>query len=126
MKQNVAHIRSQRNERPCRTERRRETRRPSSSSCTYGLMRSVDRDGVTLEEGRGTAMNESLTGISLLLGIAPPKGKLLEIQITHTTFRRGVYLVEVCWTKPLREEAQGMLCLVGCRLKFITMHSQVF
>src|SRR6476619_4494204 len=101
MKQIVAHIRSQRNERPCRTERRRELRRPSSSSCTYGLMRSVDRDGVTLEEGRGTALNESFTGIRLLLGIAPPKGKLLEIQITHTTFRRGVYLVEVCWTKPL-------------------------
>lgn len=125
MKQIVAYIRSRQGERPLRAERRRETRRPSSSPCTYGLMRSVNRDEVTLEEGQGTAMNESLTGMRLLLGIAPPKGKLLEIQIIHTTFRRGVYLVEVCWTKLLREEAQGMLCLVGCRLKCITTHSQV-
>lgn len=88
-------------------------------------MCSVNRDEVILEEGRGTAMNESFTGMRLLLGLAPPKGKLLEIHITHATFRCGVYLVEVCWTKSLREEAQGMLCLVGCRLKFITTQSQV-
>lgn len=112
-------------DRPLQAERRWETRSPSSNPCTYGLMRSVDRDGVTLEEGQGTTMNESLTGMRLLLGLAPPKGKLLEIQINHAAFRRGVYLVEVCWTKPLIEEAQGVLCLVGCRLKFITMHSQV-
>ncbi len=105
-------------------ERRRETRSPRMSPCTYGLMRSVDHDGVMLEEGQGTATNESLTGIRLLLGLAPPKGKLLEIQINHAIFRGGVYLAEVCWTKPLREEAQGVLYLVGCRLKFVTMHSQ--
>lgn len=125
MKQIVTYIRSRQGERPLRAERRRETRRPSSSPCTYGLMCSVNRDEVILEEGRGTAMNESFTGMRLLLGLAPPKGKLLEIHITHATFRCGVYLVEVCWTKPLREEAQGMLCLVGCRLKFITTQSQV-
>lgn len=112
-------------ERLLRTERRKEIRSRVSSPCTYGLMRSVDRDGVVLEEGQGTAMNESLTGMRLLLGLAPPQGKLLEIQIDHATFRGGVYLAEVCWTKPLREEAQGVLYLVGCRLKFITTHSQV-
>ncbi|HMI39255.1 MAG TPA: hypothetical protein VK500_05070, partial [Nitrospiraceae bacterium] len=41
---------------PLRDERRRETRSPRISPCTYGLMRSVDRDGVTLEEGHGTAV----------------------------------------------------------------------
>lgn len=62
---------------PLRVERRREERCPKISSCTYGLMRSVDRDGVTLEEGRGTAVNESPTGLRLLLGIAPHQGAAL-------------------------------------------------
>ena len=111
--------------RPLRTERRRETRSPISSPCIYGLTRLVDRDGVIFEEGHGTTVNDSVTGIRLLLGIAPAKEQLLEIQTTHATFRRAVYLAEVCWTKPLREEAQGVLYLVGCRLKFITAYSEV-
>lgn len=101
-----------------RVERRREARSPKISPCTYGLMRSVDRDGVTLEEGRGTAVNESPTGLRLLLGIAPHPGQLLEVQTNQSTFSCGLYLAEVCWTKPLREDAQGALYLVGCRVNF--------
>ena len=81
-------------------------------------MCSVDRDGAILEEGRGTAVNDSSAGMRLLLGIAPPKGQLLEIQTGHSTLGRTVCLVEVCWTKPLREDAQGTLYLVGCRQDF--------
>jgi hypothetical protein len=99
-------------------ERRRETRSPRMSPCTYGLMRSIDRDGVTLEEGCGTAVNDSPGGMRLLLGIAPSKGQCLEIQADDRTLMRAVYLVDVCWTKLLREEAQGALYLVGCRLNF--------
>lgn len=106
--------------RPFRSERRRETRRPRISPCTYGLMRSVDRDGAILEEGRGTAVNDSSTGMRLLLGVAPPKGQLLEIQTGHSTLGRAICLVEVCWTKPLREDVQGALYLVGCRQNFGT------
>jgi hypothetical protein len=87
-------------------------------------MRSVDRDGAILEEGHGTAVNDSATGMRLLLGIAPPKGQLLEIQIGQSTLGRVICLVEVCWTKPLREDAQGALYLVGCRLNFGTMHGE--
>jgi hypothetical protein len=105
---------------PLRAERRRETRSPRISPCTYGLMRSVDRDGATLEEGHGTAVNDSPTGMRLLLGVAPSKGQLLEIQTGHSTLGRAICLVEVCWTKPLREDAQGALYLVGCRLNFGT------
>ncbi|MGH7221215.1 MAG: hypothetical protein ACREI1_12925, partial [Nitrospiraceae bacterium] len=57
-----------------RAERRRETRSPRISPCAYGLMRSVNRDGTILEEGHGTAVNDSPTGMRLLLGVAPSKG----------------------------------------------------
>ena len=107
-----------------RAERRRETRSPRISPCSYGLMRSVDRDGVIFEEGHGTAVNDSSTGMRLLLGIAPSKGQLLEIQTGHSTLGRAICLVEVCWAKPLREDAQGALYLVGCRQNFGTTHSE--
>jgi hypothetical protein len=114
----------QRGGRPLRAERRQETRSPRISPCTYGLMRSVDRDGALIEEGHGTAVNDSPTGMRLLLGVAPSKGQLLEIQTGHSTLGRAICLLEVCWTKPLREDAQGALYLVGCRLNFGTMHDE--
>jgi len=101
-----------------RVERRREARSPKISLCTYGLMRAVDRDGVTLEEGQGTTVNESPAGIRLLLGIAPHPGQLLEVQTTNSSFSCGLYLAEVCWAKSLREDEQGALYLVGCRVSF--------
>ena len=110
--------------RPLRAERRRETRRPRISPSTYGLMRSVDRDGASLEEGHGTAVNDSPTGMRLLLGVAPSKGQLLEIQTGHSTLGRAICLVEVCWTRPLREDAEGVLYLVGCRLNFGATHGE--
>ena len=87
-------------------------------------MRSVDRDDAILEEGHGTAVNDSPTGMRLLLGIAPPKGQLLEIQTDDRTLERAICLVEVCWTEPLREDAQGALYLVGCRQNFDTTHRE--
>ena len=107
---------------PLRIERRREIRNPRITPCTYGLMRSVDRDAVTLEEGQGTAVNDSPTGLRLLLGVAPSKGQLLEIQTGDSAFRNAICLAEVCWTKPLRKESQGVLYLVGCRVNFGTTH----
>ena len=101
-----------------RLERRRETRSPKISPCTYGLMRSVDRDGVILEEGYGTAVDDSPTGMKLLLGIAPSEGQILEIQTGYLTLERAVCLVEVCWTQPLRDDGWEALYLVGCRLSF--------
>jgi hypothetical protein len=105
-------------EKPLRTERRRETRSPIISPCTYGLTRTVDREGTILEEGHGTAVNDSSTGLRLLLSIAPSKGQILEVQTSHSTRGRATCLAEVCWTKPLREDAEGALYLVGCRLNF--------
>lgn len=107
---------------PLRVERRREARHARISPCTYGLMRSVDRDGVTLEEGQGTAVNDSPTGLRLLLGVAPANGQLLEIQTGDSAFTNTICLAEVCWTKPLRKESQGALYLVGCRVNFGTTH----
>ncbi|HEY6260023.1 MAG TPA: hypothetical protein VIW47_00405 [Nitrospiraceae bacterium] len=106
------------NEEPLQSERRRESRRPRISPCTYGVKRSADR-GSFIEEGYGTAVNDSLTGMRLLLGVAPSKGQLLEIQTDDRTLEHPICLVEVCWTKPLRENAQEdaheELYLVGCR-----------
>ena len=59
-------------------------------------MRSVDRDGAILEEGHGTAVNDSPTGMRLLLGVAPSKGQFLGIQTDDRTLKRPVCLVEVC------------------------------
>jgi hypothetical protein len=87
-------------------------------------MRSVDRDGAILEEGHGTAVNDSPTGMRLLLGVAPSKGQLLEIQTNDRTLERAICLVEVCWTQPLREDAQGALYLVGCRQNFGTTNGE--
>ena len=105
-------------------ERRRETRSSRISPCTYGLMRSVDRDGVVLEEGYGTAVNDSRTGMRLLLGVAPSKGQILEIQTSHWTLGRAICLVEVCWTKPLRNDAREALYLVGCSMNFCTTQGE--
>jgi hypothetical protein len=118
------HETARQSERILRSERRREIRRPRISPCTYGLTRSVDRDGAILEEGQGTAVNDSPTGMRLLLGVAPSKGQLLEIQTNDQTLERAICLVEVCWTKPLREDAQGTLYLVGCRQSFGATHGE--
>ena len=105
---------------PLPSERRRETRRPRISPCTYGLMRSVDRDGAILEEGCGTAVNDSPTGMRLLLSVALSKGQLLEIQTDDRTLERPICLLEVCWTKPLRQDAEEALYLVGCRQNLVS------
>ena len=113
-----------RSRRSPQAERRKEVRSPRISPCTYGLMRSIDRDGVVLEEGHGTAVNDSPTGMRLLLGVAPSKGQILEIQTGHFTLGRAICLVEVCWTKPLRTDAREALYLVGCRLSFGPLRSE--
>ena len=118
----VAEPSAQKGIQPLLVERRREARNPRVTPCTYGLMRSVDRDAVTLEEGQGTAVNDSPTGLRLLLGVAPTKGQLLEIQTGNSASKNAICLAEVCWTKPLRKESQGALYLVGCRVNFGSTH----
>jgi hypothetical protein len=105
-------------------ERRREIRRPRISPCTYGLMPSMNHNGARLEGGHGTAVNDSPTGMRLLLGVAPSKGQLLEIQGGHSTLEQTICHVEVCWTKPLREDSEETLYLVGCRLNVDITHSE--
>src|SRR5262245_18785435 len=109
------HETSQQSEKTLRSERRRERRRPRISPCTYGVMHSTHRDGAILEEGHGTAVNDSPTGMRLLLGVAPSKGQLLEIQTNDRALERSICLVKVCWTKSLEEDTQEPLYLVGCR-----------
>ncbi len=106
---------AQQSEGTLRSERRRERRRSRISPCVYGVLRSTDRDGAILEEGHGTAVNDSSIGMRLLLGVAPSKGQLLEIQTNDRTLERSICLVEVCWTKSLEEDTQEPLYLVGCR-----------
>jgi hypothetical protein len=86
------------------------------------MMHSADRGVATLEEGEGTVVDDNSAGMRLLLGLAPPIGQLLEIQAVQSLLKRSIYLVEVCWTKPVREDAQGRLYLVGCRLMFGPSH----
>ena len=102
-------------------ERRTKARTVRMSPCTFGMMHSREGGVATLEEGEGTVVDDSATGFRLLLGIAPPGGQLLEIQ-TAQSLKRSIYLLEVCWTKPVRQEARGQLYLVGCRLMFGPSH----
>jgi hypothetical protein len=118
------HESPQQSERPSQAERRREIRRPRISPCTYGLTRSVDGVGEILEKGQGTAVNDSSTGMRLLLGVAPSKGQILEVQTGQSTLGRTICFLEVCWTKPLREDAEETLHLVGCRQNFGTTHDK--
>ena len=110
--------------RSLQSDRRHETRKLKVSPCTYGLMRSVNDDGAVLEEGQGASVNNSLTGMRLLLGVAPSKGQMLEVQTGHSPAGSTLCLVEVCWTKPLRRGAQGTLYLVGCRQNFGIMYDE--
>lgn len=110
--------------RPPRVERRREARSPRISPCTYGFMQSVDRDGVVLEEGHGTAVNDSPTGVRLLLCVAPSNGQILEIHTVHMALGYAICLVEVCWTKLLRNHEGEALYLVGCRRSFGPVRSE--
>lgn len=103
-------------------ERRREVRTVRMRLCTFGMMHATERGVVTLEEGEGTVVDDSGTGMRLLLGIAPLEKQLLEIQTVQSFLKRSIYLVEVCWTKPVREDAQGRLFLVGARLLFGPSH----
>jgi hypothetical protein len=105
-------------------ERRREARTRRITPCIYGLTRSMDRDGVVLEEGHGMAVNDSPTGMRLVLGVAPRKGQMLDVQTSHSTLGRAICLVEVRWTKPLRVETQGALYLVGCRQNFSAVQAE--
>ena len=85
-------------------------------------MRSRSRDVVVLEEGRCTAVNDSLNGMRLLLNIAPVRGQILEI---HTDDLAAVSIVEVCWTKPLVRNEREWWYLVGCRVSFGSMRPGV-
>ena len=102
-------------------ERRRETRRLKINPCTYGLMRRRNPNVVVLEEGRCTAVNDSPSGMRLLLNFAPVRGQILEI---HTGDVPAVSIVEVCWTKPLVRDEREWWYLVGCRVSFGPMHTQ--
>jgi len=76
------------------------------------------------EEGYGTAVNDSPTGMRLLLGVTPTKGQFLEIQTDDRTLDHPVCLVEACWTKPLQEDTQEALHLVGCRQNSGSTHDE--
>ena len=84
-------------------------------------MRRRNLNVVVLEEGRCTAVNDSPSGMRLLLNIAPVRGQILEI---HTGDVPAVSIVEVCWTQPLVRDEREWWYLVGCRVSFGPMRTQ--
>jgi len=81
-------------------------------------------DLVALKEGRGGIVDESPTGIGLLLRFAPVGGQILEIHTDQVTIGRAISLVEVCWAQPLIRDEEDVLYLVGCRVIFGPMRTQ--
>lgn len=99
-------------------ERRFEFRKQSARSCQLGIMQPVDRGTTVFEEQAAVTINESKSGMLLLAGSAPARGKLLEVHADGTGMRSDFSLVEVRWTRPIRETSDGHLYLVGCRMTF--------
>jgi hypothetical protein len=99
-------------------ERRFEKRTLAPQSCRLSMMHPLSHDAVLFEEGTGVTVNHSQSGMLLLMSSAPAKGKLLEVHTRGFSLRPACSLVEVRWTKPVRESSEGLLHLVGCRLTF--------
>jgi len=99
-------------------ERRFETRKQSTRSCQLGIMQAIDPTDAVFEEQVGVTVNQSSSGMQLLLGSAPQKGKLLEVHVDAKGLKPSFSLVEVRWSKLVRKTADGELYLVGCRLSF--------
>ena len=98
-------------------QRRHEQRVATTETCEFALTHALSPDHLILEEGSGMTVNASPSGMQLLLGVGPRPGQLLEVHLGGT-LHRSVSLMEVCWAKPIREDVQGHLYLVGCRLTF--------
>jgi hypothetical protein len=90
--------------------------------CQFNLTHSLSPNSVTFEEGTGVKVNRSQSGMLLLTSSAPSKGKLLEVNTDHPPHQPSVSLVEVRWSKPVRETSEGELHLVGCRRTFGPFH----
>ena len=95
-----------------------EPRTPNGKTCHFALTHSVSADEVICEEGAGMTVNISPSGMQLMMGVAPSRGQLLEVHLDDATLHPSVSLMEVRWTKPVREDLQERLYLVGCRLTF--------
>ena len=98
-------------------EQRREPRIAKRQPCDFALTHALGPNDALIEEGTGVTVNMSRSGMQLLLGLAPRTGQLLEVHF-RGKLQRSVSLVEVRWTKPVRQASQGQLHLVGCRLTF--------
>jgi hypothetical protein len=98
-------------------QRRHEQRVATTEPCEFSLTHALSPDHLILEEGSGMTVNSSRSGMQLLLGVGPHPGQLLEVH-RGGALHRSVSLMEVCWAKPVREDVQGHLYLVGCRLTF--------
>jgi hypothetical protein len=98
--------------------RRHEPRVAAGKPCEFALTHALGVDDVVFEEGAGMTVNQSPSGMQLLLAVAPRCGQLLEVHLDCASMQRTVSLVEVRWTKPVRDDQHGQLHLVGCRLTF--------
>jgi hypothetical protein len=85
-------------------------------------MHSLSPNSVMVEEGVGVKVNQSQSGMLLLTSSALPKGKLLEVHTDGTATRPAFSMVEVRWSKPIRNSSEGQLHLVGCRRTFGPSH----
>jgi hypothetical protein len=99
-------------------DRRDETRAAWMKPCRVSLMHPLGPNSIVFEEGAGVTVNQSPSGVPLLASFAPPQGKLLEVSTTGTFLRSSVSLVEVQWSKLVRETSEGQLHLIGCRKAF--------
>jgi hypothetical protein len=95
-------------------ERRNQKRAAWMKPCQIGLMHPLGPNSIVFEEGTGMTVNHSKSGILLLAMFAPPQGRLLEVRTEGSFLKSSVSLVEVRWSKLVRENAEGQLHLLGC------------
>jgi hypothetical protein len=104
------------------TDRRQSTREAQAQPCSYEMVDQLGSEAIVVETGHAVALNRSAGGVRLLMSRAPEAAQYIEIHTAPILGRRAAYLFEVRWTKPVRNESEGGLYLVGCRRTFGPCH----
>ena len=97
---------------------RRYRREVQLESCAYQMIEQLGGESLVIETGQALTVNRSAGGMLLIMSHAPETERYLEVHTNPICGRRTAYLMEVRWSKPVRQGAEGDLFLVGCRCTF--------
>ena len=97
---------------------RQSRRQVQLEGCTYQMVEHLGGEALVIETGQAISVNRSVGGMLFMMSHAPEADRYLEVHTHPVVGRRTAYLMQVRWTKPVRNGANGGLVLVGCRRMF--------